>query len=69
MNRIVGPGEAVGLAVDDEVDAVLAPARDILGAMFPGARKAECLEQRFEELDLALVGGEFDELHIADPGT
>src|SRR6185437_1751750 len=61
MHGVVGSREAFRLAVDHEIDPVLAPAGDVLRSVPAHLPEAERREHRLELRRLLLVGGEFDE--------
>ena len=58
-------GDAVRLAVDDEIDAALAVEHDILGPMAGHQREAHAFEQRLEQLRSGRC--ELDELEAHQP--
>ncbi len=55
-----GPGEAVGLVVDDEIDVALAVQDDALRAVPGDDQEAHVFEQVIQQLGIG--GGVFDEL-------
>src|SRR5262249_31170907 len=55
VQTVIPAGKAVGLAVDHEVDAILAPAGDLLGPMPADRDEAELCEQSFELLRFCFV--------------
>ena len=61
-------GEALPLAVDDEVDPALGKEIDVLRAVASGEPEAEAFDQRDELLRLGVADREFDELGAFDDG-
>ena len=63
VHEVEGMGEAVLLAVDHDIDVVLAEQVHILRAMARHAAKAQPLQLRHKARRMGGAGDEFDELH------
>ena len=69
MGDVEGMGEALFVAVHDNVDVTLTPMGDVLGAMLARLDKAEPRQNLLERLGTSLVHGELDELDLVASGA
>ncbi len=65
MDDVKTVSQALGFAIDHQVDRALGPARDVFASMPRSGLEAEGTEHRAQGVGFLVAGGEFDELDAA----